>query len=58
MYNSKVKQYAYDLKKRGLSIEGTLASLLVSRLSLQFDRKKKFVENDLRIQFVSIGGQA
>lgn len=57
MYNSKVKEYAYQLKSRKLSLEGALASLLVSRLSRQFDRKKKFVEQDLRVQLMSIGGE-
>lgn len=57
MYNSKVKEYAYQLKSRKLSLEGALASLLVSRLSHQFDRKKKFVEQDLRVQLLSIGGE-
>ncbi|CKG64727.1 Uncharacterised protein [Streptococcus pneumoniae] len=57
MYQSMVKTYAYQLKSRKLSLEGALASLLVSRLSNQFDRKKKFVEQDLRVQLLSIGGQ-
>lgn len=57
MYNSKVKSLAYDLKKRGLTLEGALANLLVSRLSHQFDRKTKHVKQDLRVQFVSIGGR-
>lgn len=57
MYASKVKEYAYQLKSRKLSLEGALASLLVSRLSNQFDRKKKFVEQDLRVQLLSIGGE-
>jgi hypothetical protein len=57
MYNSRVKQLAYDLKKRGLTLEGALASLLVGRLSNQFNRKPKHVAQDLRVQFVSIGGR-
>ena len=57
MYASKIKEYAYQLKSRKLSLEGALASLLVSRLSNQFDRKKKFVEQDLRVQLLSIGGE-
>ena len=58
MYNSKVKEYAYQLKSRKLSMEGALASLLVSRLSHQHNRKEKFVREDLRVQLISIGGQA
>ncbi len=57
MYNSRVKQYAYDLKKRGLSLEGALASLYVGRLALMHNRKTKHVAQDLRVQFVSIGGR-
>ena len=57
MYNSRVKQLAYDLKKRGLSIEGALASLYVGRLATQHGRKDKFVRNDLRVQYESIGGR-
>lgn len=57
MYTSKVKEYAYQIKSRNLSLEGALASLLVSRLSNQFNRKPKYVEQDLRVQFVSIGGR-
>lgn len=57
MYNSQVKQLAYDLKKRGLSIEGALASLYVGRLATQHGRKDKHVKKDLRVQFVSIGGR-
>ncbi|WP_180231238.1 hypothetical protein [Bacillus toyonensis] len=58
MYTSKVKETAYQLKSRKLSMEGALASLLVSRLSHQFHRKPKHVAQDLRVQFVSIGGEA
>lgn len=58
MYNSRVKQYAYDLKKRGLSLEGALASLYVGRLAHQHNRKDKFVRNDLRVQYESIGGRS
>ena len=57
MYNSKVKEYAYQIKSRNLSLEGALASLLVGRLSNQFNRKAKHVAQDLRVQFVSIGGR-
>lgn len=57
MYNSRVKQLAYDLKKRGLSIEGALASLYIGRLSHQHGRKDKFVRHDLRVQYESIGGR-
>ena len=58
MYNSLVKQLAYDLKRRGLTLEGALASLKASRLALEFNRKEKFVREDLRVQYLSIGGQA
>lgn len=57
MYQSRVKQYAYDLKRRGLSLEGALASLYVGRLALMHSRKEKFVRNDIRVQFESIGGR-
>lgn len=56
MYSSKVKEYAYQIKSRNLSLEGALANLLVGRLSNQFNRKPKHVAQDLRVQFVSIGG--
>ncbi|WP_176519614.1 hypothetical protein [Bacillus toyonensis] len=58
MYNSKVKEIAYTIKKRGLSIEGALASLMTGRLAHQFNRKEKFVRKDLQIQFQSIGGRS
>ncbi|WP_179863711.1 hypothetical protein [Bacillus toyonensis] len=58
MYNSRVKQYAYELKRRGLNLEGALASLYVGRLSLEFNKKQKFIKGDLRVQFVSIGGHS
>jgi hypothetical protein len=57
MYNSRVKQYAYELKRRGLNLEGALASLYVGRLALMHSRKEKFVRNDIRVQFESIGGR-
>jgi len=57
MYTSNVKEYAYQIKSRNLSLEGALASLLVGRLSNQFNRKPKRVAQDLRVQFVSIGGR-
>lgn len=57
MYSSRVKAYAYELKRRGLSIEGALASLYVGRLAIMHSRKEKFVRNDLRVQYESIGGR-
>lgn len=57
MYNSRVKQCAYDLKKRGLSLEGALANLYVGRLALMHGRKEKYVRRDLRLQLSSIGGK-
>lgn len=55
MYQSMVKEYAYQLKSCKLSMEGALVSLLVGRLSTQFNRKPKFVREDLRVQLSSIG---
>jgi len=58
MYSSRVKAYAYELKRRGLSIEGALASLYVGRLAIMHSRKEKLVRNDLRVQYESIGGRS
>lgn len=57
MYQSRIKAYAYELKRRGLSLEGALASLYVGRLAHQHNRKDKFVRNDLRVQYESISGK-
>lgn len=58
MYQSRVKYYAYELKRRGLNLEGALASLYVGRLALMHSRKEKFVAEDLRVQYLSIGGRS
>ncbi|WOL25742.1 hypothetical protein [Pectobacterium phage PcaP2EGY] len=57
MYNSRVKQLAYELKQRGLKPEGAYAVLRIGSIALMHGRKDKFVRNDLRVQYESIGGR-